>query len=84
MNNKNSIDTQVLKETWQFMWATFSQAPEQFKQLAESLPELYANNEIDTDLQNRHKVYLVIAEFLRDNFQKPLPVSLGATHILCN
>ena len=86
MRNKkeNGIDSRVLKQTWPFMRATFSQAPEKFKQLAENLPELFADRETNIDLQEKRKVYLIIAKFLRDNFQKPLPVSLGATHILCD
>ncbi|MEH2359575.1 hypothetical protein [Nostoc sp.] len=86
MRNKieNGIDSRVLKQTWQFMRATFSQAPEQFKQLAENLPELFADGERDIDLQEKRKVYLIIAKFLCEKFQKPLPVSLGATHILCD
>ena len=80
----NSIDNRVLKQTWQFMRATFSQAPEQFKQLAENLPELFAESETDIDLQEKRQVYLVIAKFLHEKFQKPIPISLGATHLLCN
>ncbi|MBD2208191.1 hypothetical protein H6G33_25475 [Calothrix sp. FACHB-1219] len=81
---ENGIDSRVLKQTWPFMRATFSQAPENFKQLVENLPELFAESETDIDLQEKRKIYLTIAKFLRDKFQKPLPVSLGATHILCN
>lgn len=86
MKNKieNGIDSRVLKQTWPLMRATFSHAPDKFKQLAENLPELFAESETDIDLQEKRKVYLIIAKFLRDKFQKPLPVSLGATHILCD
>jgi hypothetical protein len=81
---ENHLDNRLLKQTWQFMRATFSQAPEKFKQLAESLPELFADSETDIELREKRKVYLVIAKFLRKNFQKPLPVCLGAAHILCD
>ncbi|MUG92023.1 hypothetical protein F7734_05930 [Scytonema sp. UIC 10036] len=81
---ENPVDGRVLKHTWQFMRATFAQAPEKFKQLAESLPELFLDSETDIDLREKRKVYLIIAKFLRDNFQKPLPVCLGTTHILCD
>ncbi|MBR8836181.1 MAG: hypothetical protein DSM106950_19715 [Stigonema ocellatum SAG 48.90 = DSM 106950] len=81
---EDRIDNRVLKETWQSMRSTFTQAPEKFKQLAESLPEIFADSETDIDLREKRKVYLVIAKFLRDNFKTPLPVSLGATHILCD
>jgi hypothetical protein len=86
MRNKieNHIDSRVLKQTWQFMRATFTQAPAKFKQSAEYLPELFADNETDIELREKRKVYLIIAKFLRDNFQKPLPVCLGSTHILCD
>ena len=84
MRNKkeNGIDSQGLNQTWQFVQATVSQAPEQLKQWAERLPELVPD--IDIDLQEKRKVYLIIAEFLCNTFQKPLPVSLRATYILCN
>ncbi|BAY22051.1 hypothetical protein NIES2100_18140 [Calothrix sp. NIES-2100] len=81
---ENHLDSRLLKQTWQFMRATFSQAPEKFKQLAESLPELFTDSETDINLREKRKVYLVIAKFLRKNFQKPLPVCLGAAHILCD
>lgn len=83
---ESSFDNRVLKQTWQFMRATFTQAPEKFKQLAENLPELFADSETDINLREKRKVYLIIAKFFRDNFHKPLPlpVCLGATHILCN
>lgn len=81
---ENHLDSRILKQTWQFMRATFSQAPEKFKQLAESLPELFAESETDIDLREKRQVYLIIAKFLRDNYKKPLPVCLGVTHILCD
>lgn len=81
---ENHLDSRILKQTWQFMRATFTQAPEKFKQLAESLPELFAESETDIDLREKRQVYLIIAKFLRKNFQKPLPICLGVTHILCN
>ncbi len=86
MKNKteNSLDSRVLKETWPVMRATYSQAPEKFKHLAESLPELFADSETDIDLREKRQVYLIIAKFLRDNYKKPLPVCLGAAHILCD
>lgn len=81
---KNHVDSRVLKQTWASMRATFSQAPEKYKQLAESLPEIFAKSETDIDLRQKREVYLIIAKFLGKNFQKPLPVCLGSTHILCD
>ncbi len=69
---------------WEAVRATFSQAPDKLKEAAENLPSIFAEKEEDIDLREKRKVYLSIAKFLCEKLQKPLPVCVGITHILCN
>lgn len=47
------------------------------------LPDLFKDIELDNDIKEKKKVYLIIAKFIQEKLNEPIPVSLGATHILC-
>ena len=71
-----------LRDFWCSIRATFSQASDAVKNLAEKLPEIFAETEPDDNLREQRVIYLAIAQFIRDNLHKPLPICLNAVHIL--
>lgn len=71
-----------LRDFWCSIRTTFSQASDPVKNLAEKLPEIFAETEPDDNLREQRVIYLAIAQFIRDHLQKPLPICLNAVHIL--
>lgn len=71
-----------LRSFWCNIRTTFSQVSEPIKDLAEKLPEIFVDCEPDDNLREQRMIYLTIAQFIRDNLQKPLPICLNASHIL--
>lgn len=71
-----------LRDFWCSIRTTFSQASDPVKNLAEKLPEIFAETEPDDNLREQRVIYLAIGQFIRDHLQKPLPICLNAVHIL--
>ncbi|WP_254174437.1 hypothetical protein [Planktothrix pseudagardhii] len=70
-----------LRDFWCSIRTTFSQASDPVKNLAEKLPEIFAETEPDDNLREQRVIYLAIGQFIRDHLQKPLPICLNAVHI---
>lgn len=76
------VTTQV-NPLWLYFRERWNEAPKVVQNFLETVPELFKDIELDNDLRNRREIYLEIARFLQKKLNQPLPICLGATHLLC-
>lgn len=75
---------QDMRRLWSTIRSELVHAPEQFKEMSESLPEIFALISPNADLRNKREVYVSIAKFLQGHLRQPLPICLNTVHLLCH